>query len=302
MTKRILYIIALGAIALLSWYFFLRSYHYSVSFKTKHTPGAIYLEFQNGRNKSKVQNEEFLIDRYPTAIRFSEVYENNDSLIEINWEFERVNESISRVSAKFTDHNNYWKQKMIVPFVKNDFVRFSISKAKEQLGILTKHQKQYKISKVTEAQIPERYCACTSVKDATMQTKANKMMFYNKTLVDFFRANDFKIKDFPLLDVTHWDFATEALNFDFCFPVPKQENYKNIGDIVFKTIPAQKALKITFNGNYIISDRSWFSIVEYAAKEGIEISPLPIEFYFNDPHSGENEINWVTEVYMPILE
>ena len=70
----------------------------------------------------------------------------------------------------------------------------------------------------------------------------------------------------------------------------------------FKKTTEKRALKTIFNGNYKISDRAWFSIIDYASTKGVEIEQLPVEIFRNDPHSGGNPLEWEAEVYMPIKE
>ncbi len=55
-----------------------------------------------------------------------------------------------------------------------------------------------------------------------------------------------------------------------------------------------------FNGNYITSDRAWFSLIDYDEKNSYEIVALPLEVFHNNPNMGSNEKDWKTEIYMPL--
>ena len=37
-----------------------------------------------------------------------------------------------------------------------------------------------------------------------------------------------------------------------------------------------------------------------AQRKKIAVSPFPIEFYYNDPHSGTDEMTWKTEIFFPL--
>jgi effector-binding domain-containing protein len=60
------------------------------------------------------------------------------------------------------------------------------------------------------------------------------------------------------------------------------------------------AIKTDFYGNYSISDITWYSLAEEAKKQGYRRNNKLIEVYFNDPHSGGNELEWKAEIYMGI--
>jgi len=61
-------------------------------------------------------------------------------------------------------------------------------------------------------------------------------------------------------------------------------------------------LKAIYNGNYITSDRAWYALLDYAAKNGIAVTGLPIEIFNNNPNMGTNELEWETEIFMPLKE
>ena len=66
--------------------------------------------------------------------------------------------------------------------------------------------------------------------------------------------------------------------------------------------PAKKALMAIYNGNYITSDRAWYALLDYAEKNEIPITGLPLEIFYNNPNMGADEKNWKAEVFMPFAE
>ena len=72
--------------------------------------------------------------------------------------------------------------------------------------------------------------------------------------------------------------------------------------INFKQTEEFKALKAIFNGNYRLSDRAWYELIDHAQSLGLDFEMTPHEIFRNDPHSGGNELEWVAEVYLPVKE
>ena len=63
-----------------------------------------------------------------------------------------------------------------------------------------------------------------------------------------------------------------------------------------------KAIKATYNGNYITSDRAWYALLDYAEKNDILIDKKPLEVFYSNPNFGGDELLWEAEIFMPIKE
>ena len=63
-----------------------------------------------------------------------------------------------------------------------------------------------------------------------------------------------------------------------------------------------KALKATYNGNYITSDRAWYALLEHAERNAIKVSETPIEVFYNNPNFGGDELQWNAEIFMPLID
>ena len=42
--------------------------------------------------------------------------------------------------------------------------------------------------------------------------------------------------------------------------------------------------------------------MDYAKKEGLQITGNPIEVFYDNPATNGNELSWKAEIYMPLLE
>ena len=66
------------------------------------------------------------------------------------------------------------------------------------------------------------------------------------------------------------------------------------------TVESMDALKTDFFGNYGLTDITWYNLAEEVKKHGYRSNNRLIEVYFNDPHSGGNELEWKAEIYLGI--
>lgn len=67
-------------------------------------------------------------------------------------------------------------------------------------------------------------------------------------------------------------------------------------------LPATKALKITFKGNYENLGNAWSAGFTYSRYKKLKQNKklAPYEVYVNDPQEVENPDEWITEVYIPV--
>ena len=109
-------------------------------------------------------------------------------------------------------------------------------------------------------------------------------------------------KGTPFIEVTNWNQATDSITYNFCFPIKNKENLPQFPEVKYKRLYERKALKATYHGNYITSDRAWYRLLSYAQENGIEVINEPFEIFYNNPSTGGNERNWKAEIFMPIKE
>ena len=92
----------------------------------------------------------------------------------------------------------------------------------------------------------------------------------------------------------------DSIQYNFCFPIIKGDSLPTHELIKYKQYQSEKAIKAIYNGNYVTSDRAWYALLDYAERENIEVHKTPVEFFFNNPNYGGNELQWKAEIYMPI--
>jgi len=299
--KKIKFIIVFLLVGFLGWYFFLKSYDYQITFQTAHPTGVVYNTLLTWNNWESSENKAVTIYAKTPFSKLNQELHVSDSIINIEWKIIRNNDSLTKVTAYLTDKDNSFIQKLKVPFVKTDFQNRMISTVKRIKEQLRDSEKKYKVGQVEMSKIPKQYCAYISI-ESKLSEKANKMMEVNSEIVNYLFDNSIEIEGNPFLEVTKWNEEENSLSFNFCFPVAYNDDYTPYSDIKFKMTEEKPALKTVFNGNYRVSDCAWFSLIDYAQQNKINIERLPTEIFFNDPHSGGNELEWKTEVYMPIKQ
>lgn len=301
MKKKLTYTFLLLITAIGTWYFFIKEYDYLITFETKNSPGIVYQKLLNWNQGRAIQDSVKILSKLPFSQVELEITQGTSNTA-MNWEFFRISDSVSKVKVNIKDQEHSLSERFKFLIGQSRLVKNSVKTVKKVRTELQAHTIRYKVNKPEKSMIPERHCACIKTDSIKMLMKATNMMKKNAVLSDFMVRNNLSIKEFPLLKVTRWDRNREQIDFEFCFPVPKNKEYLPIQGVYLKTFPSRKALKTIFNGNYLISDRAWYHAVDFAQRNQIDIEPNPIEFYYNDPHSGTNELSWVAEIYFPLKD
>ena len=299
MKKFVLSGVIILCIAAIGWYFFIKDYNYKVTFKTHQAPGIVYSTLVGWNNWEPMDKKAvWTISKVP----FSELNQKlniSDSIIDIKWSIERKSDSITKVTAFLSDDEHGLYQKINAPFAKTDFVKRSLATVKHIRDGLKMHETEYKLSAVSEAIFPKATCAYITL-SCKMNEKAKLMIAHTIDVMDYLRNNEIELIGDPFLEVTEWKLNEDFITFDFCFPIAKKDSYPESELVKVKTVEEKKALKTVFNGNYRISDRGWFTLLDYANRNNIEIETNPIEVFLNDPHSGGIELEWEAEIYVPL--
>lgn len=293
--KKIILIITLVAVSALAWYLFIKPYDYLAVIKVKAIPGTI-----NQSIKSWVHSVDINatmdhegINNLEQRISFS------DSIFSYKWKIIPLTDSTSKIKVFIKDINNSFNNRITIPFSDTDFEKRSKNMILNFTDKLFDHIKNFKVTIKGEDQFEGTYCAYVSIKGTQLQ-KA-KGMKQNYLLLDgFIVANKMELNGPPIIEVTKWDMGTDSIYYNFCYPIIKNDSLPKHKLIRYKKIENIKAIKAIYNGNYISSDRAWYSLLDYAAKNNISIEKKPFEIFHNNPNMGGDALRWKTEVFMPI--
>lgn len=295
MKKKISLFILLIVFGTLIWYLFIKPYDYLVTIRANTFPGTVN---QTIKLWSKI------IDPY-SKITQSELHNIsqkltiNDSTYYYNWKIKPLTDSTSEVKVYVKDIDHSLTNKIKIPFSETDFEKTTKRTLLDFNEKLKEHIKKFKVKIIGKDTFAGKYCVYVPIKTTQLQ-KAKGMKQNYSLLSGFVASNNLKLNGTPMAEITKWDLATDSIHYNFCYPIIKSDSLPVHDLIKYKQLSIKPSLKAIYNGNYITSDRAWYSLLNYAKKNEIEIASEPIEIYHNNPNMGGDALRWETEVYMPI--
>lgn len=298
MKRRLIKLLLLCIVLVLAWYFFVKKDHYTINF-TYNEPPAIVL--QNLKTWHRIPQPG--IEVVGKAIIHQNQYQQQlkiaDSTFLYRWEFNGKGDGNTKVSVHISDLNHNLKQKLQVPFIKNDFVKRSIRTVKDVSEVFKTKARTYDVKNIQDSVRNSEYCAYISLKSTTGK-KASTMLQNIALVMDYVNLNEIPLTGDPFLEVTNWDRETDSIYFDFCFPIAKKDSLPPTSIVRFKDSKAFNGIKADFYGNYRDSDRAWHYILDEAERSNRVVAPYPVEVFRNDPHQGGNPLEWKALIYLPL--
>lgn len=297
MLKKILLFIGALAILGILWYLFLKPSDYRVSFNITTTSGTINQSIKSWNT----QLDGGVILPSDDMHVLEQHLQFNDSIHHYTWSIVRLNDSMQRVHMDVKDPDNSIANKLAIPFSEAVIEKRAKKQAKAFHDILVDHLKRIKVTINGESKVPSQYCAYIPLKGLQIQ-KAKGMMQNYTMLSDVLLKNQVALSGTPFVEITKWNAVQDSIEYNFCFPIKRSDKLPILKTIKYKRIFEQPAIKATYNGNYITSDRAWYALLEYAERNNIAVENTPIEIFYNNPNMGGNELNWKAEIFMPIKQ
>lgn len=279
------------------WYVFVYPYDYLVTMQVKANTGTINQTIKLWH--TSLENSELKWDE--DLNHLSQRLHFNDSTHIYDWDISEVNDSILKIKIFAKDSANSIENKIKIPFFDTDFEKRTKNTLSEFTKLLAEDLKYIKIQVVGEGEIDSTYYAYVSNKTDQFG-KAGGMMRDFPLLDPYLMNHGVELNGKPFIEITRWDMTRDSLEFNFCYPIIKNDSLPVHPDLKYGQRKQQKALKAIYNGNYITSDRAWYALLDYAEKNNIDVTGLPIEIFYNNPNMGADEINWKAEIYMPLIE
>ena len=293
--KKVILVLLPLLVAGLLWYLFIKPYDYLVTFKARTFPGTINQSIKTWNSTLKdaqLVNQEGL-NQLEQNIKFS------DSTYLYQWDIIPLTDSTSKVKVYVKDLDHSLQNKIAIPFFNTDFEKRTISTVKDFSEKLNEHIDNFRVKVTGKKELAASYCAYVSVK--TNQFGKAKGMMYNYPLLNTILANNgIELNGRPFLEVNQWDKETDSIQFDFCYPIIKSDSLPQHPDLKYKQFNSRNALMAVYNGNYITSDRAWYALMDYAGKNDIQVTGLPVEVFQNNPNMGGDALTWKAEIYLPL--
>lgn len=298
-----LLLIIVALVSYFVWYFFIKSYDYAINFYVKSAPGTVYEQVADWKKWDNFAAEESTVVTSKKA--YSEINQHvplNNTDLGLHWTFKGVNDSTTRVRVEIKDKKNSFKNRLLIPFSKTEFedvMRFKFVNFKKNADAFARREFRVKIE--GESESPEAFVVYVPLK-SSMKDKALNMMRNDGLLLRYIDSMKLRKNGNPIIEVTNWNVENDSIEYIYAFPISKTDSLPQSNLFKFKEIPARKSIKATFNGNYRISDKSWYAIYDYALRNNIKIDNKVFETFLNNPHNGGDNLDWKAEIYIPIKE
>lgn len=296
--KKTLLGILIALAVLVSGYLFFYPYDYVVRFEADTFPGTINQSIKLWHRGAGVPGTEVVQD---DLYHLEHLVQAGDSVHRYRWTIEPLTDSTSRITVKITDPDHSFKNKLRVPFTNAAVEKSAVHHVKDFASDLNDHLKLFRVRIEGEAELPGTFYAYVNLK-TSQHGKAGGMMDHYMLLSDLLAVNQVTLNGPPMIVVNEWDRKTDSLDFNFCFPIIRSDRLPNHPDVDYKRIFPRRALKATYNGNYITSDRAWYALLDYAEKQGLEVEDTPVEVFYDNPNLGGDALRWKAEVYLPLRE
>ena len=295
--KKISAIIGFILVGFLLWYLIIKPYDYLVTFKVKTSAGTINQTIKlwntSIANLNPVKQE--------NIANLSQQIEVKDSIHNYKWSISPLNDSISKVNVYVTDKEHSFANRISIPFGTTDFEKRIEYTVTDFIAKLKEHLKKIKVTVVGKDTTRSTYAAYISVKGLQIE-KARGMMQNYSLLTSVLSAENIEMNGTPFVEITNWNIQNDSIAYNFCFPVIKSDSLPIDPRIQYKQYNGVKALKATYNGNYITSDRAWYALLDYADNHDIVVDKKPLEVFYSNPNFGGDELQWEAEIFMPIRE
>lgn len=279
-------------------YFIIYPYDYVIRFEANTFPGTINQSIKLWNKTTGVPGNPLVQE---DLYHLEQHVQAGDSVHIYNWEITPLTENTSKVTVRIKDRDHSWKNKLLVPFTEAEVERSGVKHITDFVNDLNDHIDLFKVQIDGEAELPSTFYAYVDLK-TDQHGKAGGMMDTYLMLSDVLVRSNVTLNGPPMIIVDQWDRETDSLEYRFCFPIIRSDNLPQHPDIKYNRIFPKRALKATYNGNYITSDRAWYALLDYAEKNELRVEETPVEVFFNNPNMGGDALQWKAEVYLPFKE
>ena len=234
-------------------YFIIYPYDYIIRFEANTFPGTINQSVKLWNKTAGVAGSPVVQE---DLYHLEQQVQAGDSVHIYNWEISPLTENSSKVTVRIKDRDHSWKNKLLVPFTESEVERSGIKHVSDFVNDLQDHIDLFKVQIEGEAEMPSTFYAYVDLK-TDQHGKAGGMMDTYMMLSDVLVRNNVTLNGPPMILVDQWDRKTDSLEYRFCFPIIRSDQLPQHPKIKYNRIFPKRAIKATYNVNYITSDRAW---------------------------------------------
>lgn len=222
-----------------------------------------------------------------------------DTTYLFDWYLDQKNDSLTKISVGVSDKDRSLANRFAILFSRTNFensIRKNMTIIRDQI---IERNKEFRYQFHGLDSIAEVPCVFVSSR-SSLRGKADEMIRNVIKLNMFVKEHDLGLNGNPMVVVKKWVPSTDSIDFDFCFPILHPELVPSHPEIKTKIVSVPRALRVDFYGNYSYSDYTWSRLFDEVKRSGYENSGRIVEIYYNDPHTGGNDLNWKAGIYMEL--
>lgn len=304
--KKFFLFVLTTVLLVLGWYLFIKKFDYQFTMDADNSPGNAYQEvFEWKRfNPDLSQDNISVIQSEAFKDITQKVKSSNNSEVEFYWEFKKKNDSLTEIVLNIKSPKNLLSNRLdiINPFVRSIYID-SIKQHLLSFRQNIKDEQQAFNIQIVDSIVtsPSLSCICHTSEKIPLKGKALEMVRTINILEDYILNKDLKLSGNPFVKVTNWNKKEGLIDFNFCFPVNLTHDLGPNEQLKFREIASSSSLKAIFNGNYRLSHKAWFDLLDKADEKNLNTSGLPLEIFFNNPNvESTPSTSWKAEIYMPL--
>lgn len=141
----------------------------------------------------------------------------------------------------------------------------------------------------------------TATRINEVTTRAAEMI---RQVTLYMEKNNISISGRPFVLYNQRDVENNTTIFSAAVPTPSQVITPSGSPVLPGYLPQQRTVKATLRGNHKNALEAWEAAYSYINDNGLQVDPegTPFEVYITNPAEELNPAQWVTEIYIPILE
>jgi effector-binding domain-containing protein len=296
--KKLMILLGFVLTAALVWILFLKPYDYVAVIEAKTVPGVINQFVKTWSNS--LENSD--LHQRTDIEKLDQTLVVSDSSFLYEWKITQLNDSVSKINIGVTGEKmnsvalrlaNLLSDTAFEKRIKSTLLDFNEK--------LQEHLESFRVRIDGESELESSYCACVTLESDQFQKAMGMMRNYN-LLGNALLENGIEMNGQPFIEIIKWDRTKDRIKYNFCYPIIRNDTLASEGPVAFKEFQGRPAIKATYNGNYISSDRAWYFLLDYADKNGIRVSETPVEIFFNNPNVGGDALEWRADIYLPLAE
>ncbi|TDQ33250.1 GyrI-like domain-containing protein [Zeaxanthinibacter enoshimensis] len=293
--KRLGLLFLLVVILALCWYLFMKPFDYLVRFETRGNAGTINQTLKTWNTTQ----ENAAITAQQDLYEIVQQLPAGDTQHEYHWKITPESDTTSLVQVYVTGADSSFKDRAAILFSDTQFEKETRKRVTDFARYLNDHLDKFRVRITGITELPATFSACTQLETSQIG-KAFGMMKNYPLLSEVMAADSVPLNGRPYVELQQWNRKKDSISFKFCYPIMQTDSLPLHQEIHYTERPGIRAIKAVYNGNYLTSDRAWYALLNYAKKNGLETTGLPIEVFFNNPNMGGNELEWTAEIYLPL--